>query len=90
MSAFSEIHAVEYRMLPHAFPAALQDAVAAFAHLVDVDRVAPEDIILIGDSAGGNIALALAMWIRDERLFESPGGLLLLSVSAVVVDVFAH
>lgn len=83
MSVFREIHAVEYRMLPNPFPAALQDVAAVFAHLVDVDNVDPSDIVFIGDSAGGNLALALAMWIRDEGLYAPPSGLLLLSVSPV-------
>ena len=38
-------------------------------------------IILIGDSAGGNLVLALARWIRDEAKLPSPDGLLLLSPS---------
>jgi hypothetical protein len=37
-------------------------------------------IILIGDSAGGNLVLALARWIRDEGLLPPPDGMLLLSV----------
>ncbi|KAL8279364.1 hypothetical protein RQP46_008176 [Phenoliferia psychrophenolica] len=78
MDAFSEIHAVEYRLLPSPSPAALQDAIAVYDHLTHVDKVAPEDLVLIGDSAGGNIALALATWLRDEG-FAAPGGLLLLS-----------
>ncbi len=38
-------------------------------------------IILIGDSAGGNLVLALARWIRDEGILPPPDGLLLLSPS---------
>lgn len=38
-------------------------------------------IILIGDSSGGNLALALARWIRDEALLPPPDGMLLLSPS---------
>lgn len=38
-------------------------------------------IILIGDSAGGNLVLALARWIRDETKLPPPDGLLLLSPS---------
>jgi hypothetical protein len=37
-------------------------------------------IILIGDSAGGNLVLALARWVRDEGILPPPDGLLLLSV----------
>ncbi|KAH9973785.1 hypothetical protein BGW80DRAFT_1458832 [Lactifluus volemus] len=38
-------------------------------------------IILIGDSAGGNLVLALARWIRDEGVLPVPDGMLLLSPS---------
>ena len=38
-------------------------------------------IVLIGDSAGGNLVLALARWIRDENVLPPPDGLLLLSPS---------
>jgi len=38
-------------------------------------------IVLIGDSAGGNLVLALARWIRDEGVLPPPDGLLLLSPS---------
>lgn len=38
-------------------------------------------VILIGDSAGGNLVLALARWIRDEAVLPPPDGLLLLSPS---------
>ena len=142
--AFTEIHAVEYRLLQHApFPAAVQDAAAVYAHIVnrhqrrvprarvtgkpssvcddeDSDKqkvdavvdylgVSSENyreqaknrkenaeiqarvseasaglnckIILIGDSAGGNLVLALARWIRDEGVLPPPDGLLLLSPS---------
>ncbi|KAI0716424.1 alpha/beta-hydrolase [Earliella scabrosa] len=143
--AFTEIHAVEYRLLQHApFPAAVQDAAAVYAHIVrrhqrrggkrvrsrkaestnsdseDFDKKAVDaavdylgvdsadyrerrknkkenseirarvseaaaslncKIILIGDSAGGNLVLALARWIRDEGVLPPPDGLLLLSPS---------
>ncbi|KAI0319304.1 hypothetical protein OF83DRAFT_1111163 [Amylostereum chailletii] len=38
-------------------------------------------IVLIGDSAGGNLVLALARWIRDEDILPAPDGMLLLSPS---------
>ncbi|GAA5981776.1 hypothetical protein JCM10908_004605 [Rhodotorula pacifica] len=76
---FASIHAVEYRMLPESpFPSAVQDAVSVYAHLVR-SGVPANKIVIIGDSAGGNIALAVARWIRDHRKVPAPGGLLLLS-----------
>jgi hypothetical protein len=38
-------------------------------------------IILIGDSAGGNLVLALARWVRDEGILPVPDGMILLSPS---------
>jgi hypothetical protein len=38
-------------------------------------------VILIGDSAGGNLVLALARWVRDEGVLPVPDGMLLLSPS---------
>ncbi|GAA5916578.1 hypothetical protein JCM6882_002548 [Rhodosporidiobolus microsporus] len=75
---FASIHAVEYRLLPKAFPAALQDALSAYANLIR-QGVPPHKIVLIGDSAGGNIVLALARWLRDEKKLPQAGGMLLLS-----------
>ncbi|GAA6002261.1 alpha/beta hydrolase [Rhodotorula paludigena] len=76
---FAAIHAVEYRLLNSAaFPGALQDGLSVYAHLVR-SGVPAHKIVLIGDSAGGNIVLALARWLRDEKKLAAPGGLLLLS-----------
>jgi acetyl esterase/lipase len=56
--------AIDYRKAPdHAFPAWLDDAAAAYEHLL-AEGVAPKDIVLSGDSAGGNIALALVHRLR--------------------------
>jgi acetyl esterase/lipase len=66
-SAVHHILSVDYRLAPMApWPLALLDAISAYRYLV-VDLGIPErDIIVIGDSAGGHLALALTRWIRDE------------------------
>ena len=57
--------AVAYRLAPeHPFPAALMDAKAAYAMLVD-RGVSPGHIAIGGDSAGGGLTLALLMSLRD-------------------------
>jgi acetyl esterase/lipase len=70
--------AVAYRLAPeHPFPAALDDALAAFDALLR-SGVAPGQIVVMGDSAGGGLAVALLLQIRDSgRPF--PAGALLLS-----------
>lgn len=72
--------AVEYRLLPNPFPAALQDAATVYCDLVLRKGIEPERIVIIGDSAGGNVALALARWIREEQRIGRAGGMILLSV----------
>ncbi|WP_411280252.1 alpha/beta hydrolase [Gemmatimonas sp.] len=68
-----------YRLAPeHPFPAALDDARAAYRYLLDVERIAPAQIIIAGDSAGGGLALSLALSIRDEQ-WPNPAGLVTFS-----------
>lgn len=57
---------VDYRLAPeHRYPAALDDASAAWQWLVD-QGFAPRHIALAGDSAGGGLALSLLLRLRDE------------------------
>lgn len=57
--------ALQYRLAPeHPFPAALDDARAAYEALL-ADGVAPADIAVGGDSAGGGLSLALMVSLRD-------------------------
>lgn len=70
-------YSIDYRMPPdHPYPCGLDDCMAAYRWLLE--RNAPERIIIAGASAGGNLAAALMLRIRDESL-PNPGGLVLLT-----------
>lgn len=47
------------------FPAALQDSLTAYLYLLHDLHIAPSDIILSGDSAGANAAIALLRYITE-------------------------
>jgi epsilon-lactone hydrolase len=58
-----------YRLAPeHPHPAALEDALAAYRHLVGTERVAPRQLVVAGDSAGGGLALSLVLALREQGL----------------------
>ena len=60
------VFSVDYRLAPEArLPAALDDVAAAYEHLTGLEAAAA-GIALVGDSAGGNLALGLALRIRDS------------------------
>lgn len=57
---------LDYRRAPeHPHPAQVEDGVAAFTALTE-RGIAPGDITTIGDSAGGNLAIAIALALRDQ------------------------
>ena len=58
----------DYRLAPeHPHPAAVEDGVAAYRWLLDRE-VAPERIVVAGDSAGGGLTVATLIAARDEGL----------------------
>ncbi|HVC59887.1 MAG TPA: alpha/beta hydrolase [Acetobacteraceae bacterium] len=60
--------AIDYRMAPeHPFPAAVQDALAAYRFLLD-SGIKPGRICIAGDSAGGGLVVAAMLAIRGAEL----------------------
>ena len=67
-----------YRLAPeHRYPAALDDCMAAYRWLLAQGHEAGR-IVVAGDSAGGNLTLALLLRLRDEGL-PLPAGAVALS-----------
>lgn len=56
-----------YRLAPeHRFPAAPDDCLAAYQYLLE--RYSPENIFIMGDSAGGNLTLVMLNYIKQKQL----------------------
>ena len=73
-----ETLAFQYRLAPeHPYPAALEDAVTAWDYLMHLGYGA-RDVIVAGDSAGGNLALELTLRLKERGRFL-PGRLVLFS-----------
>ena len=69
---------VDYRVAPeHPYPAALEDALLAYDWLLE-QGYEPEDIIVAGDSAGGGLTLATALYLRDHDM-PLPAALITMS-----------
>jgi epsilon-lactone hydrolase len=65
---------LDYRLAPeHPFPAAVDDAVAAYRWLLE-QGAQPQRIVVSGDSAGGGLTLATLVAIRDRGLPAPAGG----------------
>ena len=67
------VFSVDYRLAPeHPFPAGLEDCYAVARHLyahISLFNVTPDQVTLIGDSAGGNLAAALSLLARQRGEF---------------------
>lgn len=70
-----------YRLAPeHPCPAAVEDAVASYRWLIEEQGIDPSRIVIGGDSAGGGLAISMAVVCRD-RGFALPAAIFAVSPS---------
>ncbi|MHB1315896.1 MAG: alpha/beta hydrolase [Christensenellales bacterium] len=68
---------IEYRLAPeNPFPAALDDALEAYKRILETEKA--QNIILAGESAGGGLAFALVLRLKDEG-YPLPGCIIAIS-----------
>jgi len=81
---------LEYRLLKclpieeGTFPAMILDSLNGYMHLIGLGY-APEDIILVGDSAGGNLTLSLCRYLVEYADEKSPSGVSLPRVPGALI-----
>lgn len=64
-----ELILLDYSLAPkHKYPTQLNEAFDVWNDLINNQGYKPDDIIIGGDSAGGNLTLALLLKLRDEKL----------------------
>lgn len=77
-----DLVSVEYGLAPECpFPKGLLDCAAAYQGILD-QGYEPERIQFMGESAGGNLCLALGLYCKDHGI-PLPGGMMLLSPSTL-------
>eukprot|EP01102_Stenamoeba_stenopodia_P011809 TRINITY_DN3650_c1_g1_i1.p1 TRINITY_DN3650_c1_g1~~TRINITY_DN3650_c1_g1_i1.p1 ORF type:complete len:448 (-),score=103.41 TRINITY_DN3650_c1_g1_i1:78-1277(-) len=80
-----QVWALDYRLAPeHPLPAATEDAVLLYDHLVNKLGVDPANIVIAGDSAGGGLSLMTLLAIKDSGRKQIAGGILI----APCVDMY--
>ncbi|MDX1695994.1 MAG: alpha/beta hydrolase [Ketobacteraceae bacterium] len=73
----TRVFAINYRKSPeYPYPYALEDALHSYQWLL-AEGVDPANIVIAGDSAGGNLTLVTLLAIRDKRLPLPAGGVCL-------------
>ncbi len=69
LAANARVHVVDYRLAPQTpFPGAFDDCLRAYHWLVTHSGADPKTLAVLGDSAGGNLAVAVTAAARDQGL----------------------
>jgi len=69
LAANARVHVVDYRLAPETpFPGAFDDCLHAYHWLVTHGGAKPQRLAVLGDSAGGNLAVAVTAAARDQGL----------------------
>ena len=78
LTGASSAYMLDYRTAPkHTYPAALKDAVRGYEDILS-KGADPNKIVVFGDSAGANLALALSLYLKEHNI-PQPGALVLIS-----------
>ncbi len=78
LSTSMDVLCFDYRLAPeHPYPAAMEDAMKAWNYLMLLGYGA-RDVVVAGDSAGGNMALSLVLKLKEQKRIL-PRGLVLMS-----------
>jgi acetyl esterase/lipase len=63
-----KVFSFNYRLAPeHPYPAALEDAYKAWEYILKLG-FNPSNIVIAGDSAGGNLALSLSLLLKEKKM----------------------
>lgn len=75
--AGADVLAIDYRLAPEfPFPAQLEDTLLAYNHMLE-QGIAPERIVIAGDSAGGGLTLSTLLRLRNSGAPLPAAGVLL-------------
>lgn len=78
-AANGRVLSIDYRLAPeHPYPAALEDTLTAYRWLINTLEFLPSQVAIAGDSAGGNLALAALVSLKDGG-DELPASAILIS-----------
>lgn len=79
LSLGGDVLTLDYKVAPEfPYPAALEDAVFAYRWLLEEKKYHHSQIVIAGDSAGGGLALALCLYLKDHQI-PMPSGIVTMS-----------